>query len=201
MNKSKYFVLTTIALCSIQIIIIILSWIITAIFPEHGFNSLLSGSGLRWLLSKYINNEYSNFCIWFLFFSFFVGTFIWSKLPKKIISYSQCDYNDKFAIKVFFFEIAIGIILCLTLVLYPNSSFLGISGNLFPGPFASASFFIIGMAFFIGSTSYLILSERLKTYKEAERLLVFGIQAVAPLIVIIFLLKKTLEIIKFVFLN
>lgn len=201
MNKSKIFVLSTISLCVLQALIILFSWIVSAIFPAHGFNSLLSDSGIRWLLSRYISNGYSDFFIWFLFCSFFLGTFFWSKLPKKIISFHSCDYNERFAIKVFFFELSIGITFCLLLALYPHSSLLSITGKLFPGPFVTAIVFIFGITIFIGSVTFLMLSGRVKTYEDAAESLLFGIKAVAPLMIIFFLLKETLEMIKFVFLK
>jgi p-aminobenzoyl-glutamate transporter AbgT len=201
MNKSKIFVLSTISLCVLQVLIILLSWIISAIFPAHGFHSLLSDSGIRWLLSRYINNGYSDFLIWFLFCSSFIGTFIWSKLPKKIISFKSCDYNERFAIRVFFCELAIGIFICLLLALYPHSSLLGITGKLFPGPFIMGISFILGITILGGSVTFLMLSGKLKTYEDASKALLFGIKAVAPLVVIFFLLKETLEMIRFVFIN
>lgn len=198
MNRKKLFVVSTIAILTLQAALILLSWIISAVFPAQGINSLLSDAGIRWLLSTYVTNGYSDFLIWFLFCSFFAGTFFWSRLPQKIASYSKCNYNDKFAIKVFLCELLIGIAVCIIIAIYPHSSLLGITGELFPGPFLKAVFLIFGISIFLGSLSFLIISGRVKSLEDAEKPLLFGLKSVVPLIVIFFMLKETLEIILFV---
>lgn len=200
-NSPKAFVIATLSLCTIQALVILLSWIVSAVFPACGFNSLLSGSGIRWLLSCYVDNGRSDLLAWFLFCSFFMGTFIWSGLPKKIILFRSCSYDEKFALALFFFGLAGAILLCLFLALYPRSPLLGVTGMLVPGPYLKGAFFIIGMSIFGGSVVFSMLTGRVKSYRDAAEALVCGLKSVAPLTVVLFLLKVTLGMVQFVLPN
>lgn len=197
-DSSKLFVLSALTLCSLQALVILLSWIISALYPESGLHSLLSGVGLRWLLSTYASNMNSDTFVWLVELSIFLGAFIWSGLPGKIIAYNRCDYNERFALKIFFFEILIGIISCIILAVYPHSSLLSITGNLFPGPYIKAVAIILGMSLFIGSLSFLLLSGKVKSFRDIEKTFVYGVQCIAPLIVIYFLLNELYKMVLFV---
>lgn len=198
MNRPKLFVITALSLCTVQILVILVSWIVSAVFPAYGFNSLLSGSGVRWLLTCWLNNGCSEMTTAFLFGGFFVGAFVWSGLPKKITSFRSCGYDEKFAVMMFFFVMIVGITVCLFFALYPHSPLLGITGTLVAGPFLKASFFVLGSALFGGSVIFSLLSGKVKSWEDAACALVYGLKAVAPLTVVLFLLKMTVEMAVFV---
>ncbi len=199
MNRPKIFILTTLTLCIMQMLIILASWIASAVFPDEGFNSLLSGTGLRWLFAQSVSSGCSEYMVWLMIGSTFLGTFIWSGLPKKITTFRLCDYNEKTAIVFFFIELLIGIGICLALAFVPHSPFLGIDGKLFPGPFLKSSLLVIGSFIFAGSITFLLLTERCKSYALAADALLCGLKAIAPLIVVLFLLKVTIEMTIFAF--
>lgn len=201
MSKSRLFVTATLSLCIVQALLVLASWMISAVFPAYGFNSLLSGPGIRWLLSCYVDSGCSDFMTWFLVYSFFAGTFVRSGLPKKIISFGRCNYDEKFAIVLFFLVLMIGVSVCLFFALHPHSPLLGVTGMLVPGPFLKAAAFVMGVSVFVGSVAFLILSGEVKSCDDAADALVHGFKVVAPLIVVLFLLKVTLEMGLFVFRN
>ncbi len=201
MNRPKFFVITTLSLCTVQTLLILVSWIVSAIFPAYGFNSLLSGSGIRWLLTRWLDNGCSETIAWFLFGSFFVGAFVWSGLPKKITSFRSCGYDERFAVMMFFFVMIAGVALCLFFALSPHSPLLGVTGTLVPGPFLRASFFLLGGALFGGSVIFSVLSGKIRSWEDAACALVCGLKAVAPLTVVLFLLKMTVEMALFVVLG
>lgn len=198
MNRPKLFVITTLSLCTVQILVILVSWIVSAVFPAYGFNSLLSGSGVRWLLTCWQNSGCSEMITAFLFGAFFLGAFVWSGLPKKITSFRSYGYDEKFAVMMFFFVMIVGVAACLFFALYPHSPLLGITGTLAAGPFLKASFFVLGSALLGGSVAFSLLSGRIQSWEDAACVLVYGLKAVAPLTVVLFLLKMTVEMAVFV---
>ena len=199
MNRPKIFILTSLALCTMQVLTILASWIASAVFPEAGFTSLLSGTGLRWLFGQSVSSGCTEYMAWLMIGSTFIGTFMWSELPKKIITFKSCDYNEKTAIVFFFIELLIGIGICLAFALVPHSPFLGIDGRLFTGPFLKSSILVLGSTVFAGSITFLLLTERCKSYSLAADALLCGLKAFAPLTVVLFLLKVTIEMIVFAF--
>lgn len=197
-NKSKIFIISAAGLLLLQALTILLSWVVSAMWPTLGIHSLLSGSGLRWLLNTVPNNLSDEHFTWFLLFCLYIGTFVYSGLPKKIISFADCDFRERFGIYLFFLVVITGLIVCLILGVYPHSSLLGVTGHLFPGPYLSAVMLVLGMSIFGGSVVFMLLSGRMEKWKDAEKACVFGLQSAAPLIVIYFLLKELVEMLIFV---
>ncbi len=197
-NKSEIFVYTFISLCAAQVLVILFSWIASVLMPNLGLNSLLSSSGIRWLLSTYTDNLSSGWFVCFLLASMSVGAFIWSGLPHRIMSFGRCTYNEKFGVTVFFLENIIAIIICAILAFLPNSPLLNVSGELFPGPYLEAVLLILVSSVFIGSVSFSLLCNKLETCKDLEQMLKYGIQKSVPLIVIYFLLKELLDMVQYV---
>ncbi len=197
-NKSEIFVYTFILLCVAQVLVILFSWIASVLMPELGLNSLLNGSGIRWLLSTYSDNLSSGWFICFLLASMSLGTFFWSGLPQKIISFNKCTYNEKFGTLVFFFGNIVALIVCAVLAFWPDSPLLNVSGELFPGPYLKAVLLILGSSIFVGSVSFALLCNKLERYEDSEQILIYGIQKVVPLVVIYFLLKELVAMMQFV---
>lgn len=198
-NKSKYFVVLSISLLLLQAFTILSSWIVNAVWPSLGINSLLSGSGLRWLLSSLPYNLANHYFIWFLLWSVFFGTFVYSGLPKKIICFSRNDFRERFAINIFFLIIIATLLVCLLLAIFPHSSLLGVTGHIIPGPYIPSVLLLMGLAIYGGSVIFLLMSGKVRDWKSAEKACVYGVQCVAPLIVIYFLLKELVEMLIFVF--
>ncbi len=197
-NKSKIFIITATCLLALQALTILLSWVVGAVWPSLGIHSLLSGSGLRWLLSSLPNNLSDEYFIWFLLFCIFIGIFVYSELPKKIILFSKCDFRERFGIYLFFLIIATALLICLLLGVYPHSSLLGLTGHLFPGPYFGAVLLILGMSIFGGSVVFSLMARKVENWKDAEKACVFGLQSAAPVVVIYFLLKELVEMLIFV---
>ena len=199
-NKSKIFILSAVTLLLLQALTILLSWIVSALWPALNIKSLLSGSGLRWLLSGFAQNLSSEFLVWLIICSVFIGCFVWSELPKKIIWYTKNDYRERFAVNTFLSIVALAVILCVTMAVVPRSSFLSVSGHLYPGPFVRAACMILCMSIFGGSVAFLLLTGKVKDFETAEKACVFGLQSAVPVIIIYILLKQLLEMIDYVLL-
>lgn len=196
-NKSKYFIILIASLVLMQILTILSSWIVSAVWPSLGIKSLLSGSGLRWLLCNMPFNLSNHYFIYFLLWSIFGGTFVYSGLPKKIIMFSKNDFRERFAINIFFLIVIVAILVGVILAIFPHSSFLGVTGHIYPGPYLSSLMLLFGLAIFGGSMAFLFLSGKVSDWKEAEKACVFGLQSVAPVVIIYFLLKALVEMVRF----
>lgn len=194
---AKFFVLIWVFLVIAQGLTILLSWIVSAVWPSLGIHSLLSGSGLRWLLSSTGNNLVSPYVVWFLLLSISVGAFVWSGLPKKIICYSENDYRDRFAVNFFVAGIFLAVLLCVVIAVYPHSSLLSVSGHLYPGPFLYASITILSVVLFVGSVVFCLLTGKIKDYETAEKACVFGIESTGPVVVTYILVKQCIDLVLF----
>ncbi|MGM9704574.1 MAG: ABC transporter substrate-binding protein, partial [Prevotella sp.] len=64
MKKDRLFSYFASAIILAEIVLIILSWLITAAYPELSMRSILSGEGVRWLLGHFVDNQMSPVMVW-----------------------------------------------------------------------------------------------------------------------------------------
>ena len=50
----------------LQLVLIVVSWILTAVNPELRMRSILGSEGLRWLFGSYVSNVASSFLVWMI---------------------------------------------------------------------------------------------------------------------------------------
>lgn len=197
-SRSRLFIYAVMALVVVQVLTVLLSWIVSAVWPSLAVESLLGNSGLRWLLSSYADNVSSPILSWMLLLSVAYGMFRYNGFPQSLTSKNEDNPKVLFARKIFYLEIFLGILFCLILAFYPHSFVLGVSGHLFPGPFLTIVLFVMIMVTIFANISFMYLSEKATDDKSTEKALIFGLQSVAPLIVIYLLLKEWAEMVLFV---
>lgn len=194
-NKRNIFGLLFAIILASQGLVILLSWIISAVWPDMGINSLLSGAGLRWLINNLVVNETDSVLVSLLLLSFSWGTFVYSELPKKIILWKYCSYKERFGMGIFFFVIFVFVSASCFLYMLPHSPMLDVTGHISTLSLLGSLLVLLSVAIFTGSMTYILISEHEKT---AEKALVFGIQKAAPVIVIYIMLKELLALFTFV---
>lgn len=196
-RREKIFVLTVLSLLVLQVLVVLLSWIISTAMPELAFNSLLSSKGIRWFWSSMLDNIGNDHLSSLLLLAISIGSLVWSGFPKKIIRPSSCDFQERFAMKVFFAEIFLFGFLIAYVLLRPHSPFLAIDGSLVNGPVWSCIIPAFSLMLLICSESYAFFIGKLNSYKNAEKSLIFGLQYAAPLIVIWFQVKELFQTLLF----
>ena len=76
-NKLGYIVLV---LLVAQLALILLSWLVTAAFPELPMRSVLSSEGIRWFFGSFVSNQLSPLLIYFIMAVMAVGACVRSRL-------------------------------------------------------------------------------------------------------------------------
>ena len=76
-NKLGYIVLV---LLIAQLALILLSWLLTAAFPELPMRSVLSSEGIRWFFGSFVSNQLSPLLIYFIMAVMAAGACIRSRL-------------------------------------------------------------------------------------------------------------------------
>ena len=64
--KSKVFAIVTFSLGIVQILLILVSWFITATMPMSPVRSLLSSEGIRWFFGQFTYNLASPLLVWLI---------------------------------------------------------------------------------------------------------------------------------------
>ena len=76
-NKLGYIVLV---LLIAQLALILLSWLLTAAFPELPMRSMLSSEGIRWFFGSFVSNQLSPLLVYFIMTVMAAGACIRSRL-------------------------------------------------------------------------------------------------------------------------
>ena len=59
---------TSLVILLLQLVLIVVSWVLTAVNPDIQIRSILGSEGLRWLFGTFVSNIASSFLVWMLDF-------------------------------------------------------------------------------------------------------------------------------------
>ena len=143
-NKLGYIVLV---LLIAQLALILLSWLLTAAFPELPMRSMLSSEGIRWFFGSFVSNQLSPLLIYFIMAVMAAGC-VHSQSPLYCIT---CDaikrekqpnnssnnryrfhYREKAGLRVALVEFIAYVIIMILLTAVPHAILLSVTGQLFP---------------------------------------------------------------------
>ena len=112
-------------LALLQLLVVFLSWLVTAVAPQLYTRSLLSGEGIRWFLGRFADNLAHPLLVWLILIAIAWGALSRSTLPSALLKLSRRQpvlYRQRFGLRV----------VAIELVLFAAS------GQLFPSSFSSS---------------------------------------------------------------
>ena len=193
----------SLALGIAQILLIVLSWLIAAAFPQIGMRSLLSSEGIRWFFGQLVNNLACPLLVWMILLSLAWGAVTRSGLSEKIIRLlsrdSHLSYRERFAFVMVGIEILLiaGIMILLTSV--PHAVLLNVTGGLDSGAFPASIVPVIAFSMVVIGVTYGCLCGWLNTVTEVCNALASGIRDSAGWWLPLLLAVELFESARFVF--
>ncbi len=173
----------------IQLVLILLSWLLTAANPDSSVRSLLSSEGIRWFIGENIENLCQPLLVWLLLLGITWGVVKISGLYHFIFSgqffhLKRAEYRERIAFRFVLFELSLVLVIMVLLTAIPHAVLLNITGHLYPGPLFSGiipifSFSSIGMGI-----SYGCVSGRFLSFSDIFDCITIGLCKVSPLIII-----------------
>lgn len=171
-----------------QVVLILLSWLLTAAMPEMAYRSLLSPGGLRWFFGNFTFKLASPWLVYILVVSIAIGTVNGSGLWRAITRIWKRDINltpqQHYALRA---AILLGLLefaVMLSLVLFPHAVLLSITGEIFPSSFSVS--LIPSLAFICISSAILygLLSGRLHGLYEVGECLSSAKEWIMPILLV-----------------
>ncbi|MFR5271186.1 MAG: hypothetical protein ACLTGI_12620 [Hoylesella buccalis] len=104
--KSKAFAIVTFSLGIVQILLILVSWFITATMPMSPVRSLLSSEGIRWFFGQFTYNLASPLLVWLILAGMALGALKQSGLSKAFTPSARKEYRQRFALKLVLLELS-----------------------------------------------------------------------------------------------
>jgi hypothetical protein len=196
--KNKILTLSALTLCIVQMLVILVSWLITAAMPDAPLRSLLSSEGIRWFFGHLTENQLTPLLAWMLFIVIAYGAMRKSGLLHAVRVMGKVDFRQKFALRIVIFEVILffGVMLLLTSV--PHAILLSVTGNLFPSSFSQSLIPCLSFACVVFSISYGVISGSFHSLSDVFKSFTSQIPALAPLLIVYILAAQLFYSLKFI---
>lgn len=195
--RTRYFIFTSSALIVIEALLILLSWIVNVAMPEAGVRSLLSGEGLRVLLSGYISELSAGGLGLLVLMAVGGGAVVRSGFLKALFNRSSLDFRHRFALQMCYAEVLIAVAAVLVMVFIPHSPMLSVTGHYYPGPLLYGLYSCLFMLLVGLSYTYAGFGGDITNYDHAADIVTYGLSHTAWIIVLYLIIVELYSSIKF----
>ena len=193
-NKLGYIVLV---LLVSQLALILLSWLVTAAFPELPMRSVLSSEGIRWFFGSFVSNQLSPLLIYFIMAVMAVGACVRSRLYdalRETLSNTRSSlttssnhqhkvhYREKVGLRIALVEFIVYVIIMILLTAVPHAILLSVTGQLFPSSFSSSFIPSLSLIIIIMSLTYGVASGTIDSVAKMHKILVGGLEVGSKLV-------------------
>ena len=182
---------TVLVLVTAQLALILLSWLITAAFPELPIRSLLSSEGVRWFFGSFTANQLTPLLAWFITAAMAVGACVRSRLWAAFCTKMSgllhrrdstdgrqgLHYRERIGLRLALAEFMVYVVIMLLLTVVPHAILLSVTGELFPSAFSSSLIPSLSFVFIVMSLSYGVASGTEDSVARMHRVLVGGLEA------------------------
>ena len=187
---------TVLVFVTAQLALILLSWLITAAFPELPIRSLLSSEGVRWFFGSFTANQLTPLLAWFITAAMAVGACVRSRLWAAFCTKMSgllhrrdstdgrqgLHYRERIGLRLALAEFMVYVIIMLLLTVVPHAILLSVTGELFPSAFSSSLIPSLSFVLIVMSLSYGVASGTEDSVARMHRILVGGLEAGARIV-------------------
>lgn len=187
---------TVLVLVTAQLALILLSWLVTAAFPELPIRSLLSSEGVRWFFGSFTANQLTPLLAWFITAAMAVGACVRSRLWAAFCTKMSgllhrrdstdgrqgLHYRERIGLRLALAEFMVYVVIMLLLTVVPHAILLSVTGELFPSAFSSSLIPSLSFVLIVMSLSYGVASGTVDSVARMHRVLVGGLEAGARIV-------------------
>lgn len=185
MKIDKVCSILSLVLVTLQLLLILFSWVLTAAIPESNLRSILSNEGIRWFFGHFTESLLSPVLVWLLLLSVASGTVKSSGLLSIFSSQRKKDenlsYRHRYAFRIVLAELIAVVAVLILLTCISHAPLLSVTGNLFPSSFSASIVPVVAFSLVLFSVTYGVLSGTFTSLVSVFRSLYEGIIAAAPL--------------------
>ncbi len=183
-----------VTLVGLQVLLLMVSWLLSAAFPESGIRSLLSSEGIRWFLGRFAQVLATPVLVWIVLCA--MG---WGCLSKSGLLRSPSGYRERRALMMSIVLLLLIIIVMVLLVALPHAVLLSAVGGLWPSPFSASLVPVIAFSVLLVSAFYGLVSGHYEHLTDVYGAVLQGLRQSAPLLLFYVLFTQIYESVRFVF--
>lgn len=160
------------------------SWGVSALLPDVGVRSLLSGEGIRWFFGHFTESLAQPLLVWLVVVSSAVGCTHDSGIVGALRAIGRNSFRERMALLFAAAILLFFVVLIALLVLSPHAILLSATGRVVPSPFSVAVVPVAAFLAVLSSMVYGVASGRYLSLKAVFHSLFLGIERAAPLFIV-----------------
>lgn len=178
---NRFFAKAAIVLLLAELILMFVSWLLSAAMPMSGIRSMLSGEGLRWFFGSFVDCLASPLLIWLLLLAM-----AWGALGRcgilSFLSSPVRPIRQRRALVISLVTLAVLVAVVLLMTAVPHAVLLSASGSLLPSPFSRSIVPIVAFALVVLAVVYGIIAGTFDSATSVYNAIVAGLCRWAPLL-------------------
>ncbi len=179
-----------------ELVLILVSWLLSAAMPNSGVRSMLSGEGIRWFLGHYGTILATPILSWLILAAIAVGCL----RSCGVFSHSSpYTYRERRAMLIGGGTLLTCVVAVLLLTVVPHAILVSATGGLFPSPFSYSLIPVISFSLCAFSIVYGLIAGTFQSLRDVYDSLLCGIRWAAPCVLFYILLIQFYESLRFVF--
>lgn len=164
-------------LCILQLVLVLLSWILAAAFPELPVRSLLSSEGIRWFLGSFTDNMQTPLLVCFLLYFIAYGAIKDCGILHEIrerASGRRLSYRSRLALWIIFLETIACVVIMFLLSGIRHAILLSATGELFPSSFSKSLLPVTAFITTLCAVTFGTVTGKQKTLADVLNMLTSG---------------------------
>ncbi len=165
--------------CGLWVALALLSWIAAAARPDWPIRTLISDTGLRWLVGSLEQNFLSPLLVWLILGMMSMGAYFCGGLHAAIRGLARrkrASFRTRMALYLVATEAMLFIVVMLLLCLVPHAPLLSVTGSLMPGCLEHGAIQLLCLLVILCSVSFAVMSGQCRTPSRLVSLLCYGIR-------------------------
>lgn len=181
-------------LLAAQVLLMLVSWLLSAAIPASGVRSLLSSEGLRWFLGHFSDVLGTPVLLCLLLLLMAYGCLRGCGILRYRSSYRQ---NRALMITLFLSVVYVAVVILLGMM--PHAILLSATGTLWPSPFSAAIVPLLAFGITLLSAVYGYVAGSYRNMSDIYQSTINGIRNGAPFLLFYVLIGQLYYSLKFIF--
>lgn len=174
----------TFVVLSMNIVLVVGSWVLAAVCPGISLRTILGNDGLRWLFGSYVSNICSPVLVWLVLAGVSIGAVSDSRLAHAVCNLRQTTYYERMALLVVLWEIICIAAVIVVLAFVPHAILLSALGTYLPSSFSASIVPVLAVSSCLSAVTYGSITSSFHSVSDVFDSLSRGIGLVAPYIIL-----------------
>lgn len=153
----------------LQVLLVLASWLVSAVMPDTSMRSLLSPEGIRWFFGHFTDNMAQPLLVWIVLLYVAFNAYRRAGLQHAmslLLKGERLMLRQRSALWLVLIVVGAIVAVIMMLIVLPNPLLASVTGSLFPSSFSSALIPILAFILFIGSVTYAMATGQFRKFRK-----------------------------------